>query len=139
MLFLRRTSENAFEIKEFDSEIKNEKLEISLKNKVIENENFSLLIKYSAKGSEPGKGFYFVEHPEYQQYAWTQGESIFSKNWFPCINNPKLKYPRTVSVIIPENLTVISNGILSIMEENRIFMMVRKKSHGKKYILILLI
>ena len=120
-------SENAFEIKEFDSEIKNEKLEISLKNKVIENENFSLLIKYSAKGSEPGKGFYFVEHPEYQQYAWTQGESIFSKNWFPCIDHPKLKYPRTVSVIIPENLTVISNGILSIMEENRI-------SDGKKKI-----
>ena len=120
-------SENAFEIKEFDYEIKNEKLEISLKNKVVENETFSLLIKYSAEGSEPGKGFYFVEHPEYQQYAWTQGESIFSKNWFPCMDHPKLKYPRTVSIIIPEDLIAISNGILSIIEENTL-------SNGKKKI-----
>ena len=117
-------SENAFEIfkiEKFEHKKTEEKLEITLKNKVIENENFSLLIKYSAKGSEPGKGFYFVEHPEYQQYAWTQGESIFSKNWFPCIDHPKLKYPRTISIIIPENLIVISNGMLSIMEEKTIY------------------
>jgi aminopeptidase N len=120
ILISTAASENPFELIDFNYENKNEKLEISLKNKVIENENFSLLIIYSAKGSEPGKGFYFVEHPEYQRYPWTQGESVFSKTWFPCIDHPKLKYPRTVSVIIPKDLTVISNGILSIMEENKI-------------------
>ena len=96
------------------------------------------MIKYSAEGSEPGKGFYFVEHPEYQQYAWTQGESIFSKNWFPCMDHPKLKYPRTVSIIIPEDLIAISNGILSIIEENTLSNG-KKKLHGRKDILILLI
>ena len=42
--------------------------------------------------------------------AWTQGEMIESRYWFPCLDDPQVKFPREIQVTVPEGYTVISNG-----------------------------
>ena len=49
--------------------------------------------------------------------AWTQGEPTESKYWFPCVDNPQLKYPRQVSIVIPAEFIAISNGELNLIDQ----------------------
>ena len=74
--------------------------------------SFSVKIEYSAT---PHKGFHFVSSIDsinntLSKQAWTQGEMIESKFWFPCIDDPKIKYPRQVSVTAPSEFVVVANG-----------------------------
>jgi aminopeptidase N len=74
---------------------------------------FFLQIEYSAS---PERGFHFITpdiyHPDKQIQAWTQGQMIESKFWFPCIDDPQIKFPREVSVSVPNEFIVVSNGEL---------------------------
>ena len=97
----------------------NDKLSIEIGEKLLEGSRFYLVIKYSANGTKPPDGFIFIEsenHPAYQ--AWTQGEAIASNKWFPCIDHPQVKFPREVSVIVPDNFIVISNGERDIVDQD---------------------
>jgi len=74
--------------------------------------SFSLRIEYSAI---PQRGFHFIipntsNGDSKDKQAWTQGQMIESKFWFPCIDDPQIKYPREVSVIVPKDFIVVSNG-----------------------------
>jgi aminopeptidase N len=94
-----------------------DKLHIDLGRLITEGTAFHINIIYTAK---PRKGFYFVEpdehYPKKNLQAWTQGETIESKYWFPCINHPMVKFESEVSVAVPMNFIAISNGILQAIK-----------------------
>jgi aminopeptidase N len=94
-----------------------DKLHIDLGRLITEGTAFHINIIYSAK---PRKGFYFVEpdehYPKKNLQAWTQGETIESKYWFPCIDHPMVKFKSEVSVAVPMNFIAISNGILQAIK-----------------------
>ena len=80
----------------------NDKLIIDFEKRILEGSKFYLIINYSVNGSKPGRGFYFVEHGDrLVTQAWTQGEATESKNWFPCIDHPQVKFTRELSIVVP--------------------------------------
>ncbi len=90
-----------------------DKLAIKLGRTYKEGSAIRLDISYSAR---PRKGFYFVSpdkhYPSKHVEAWTQGESTESKNWFPCIDHPQVKFTSEISVAAPAGMIAISNGRL---------------------------
>jgi Peptidase M1 N-terminal domain/Peptidase family M1 domain len=47
----------------------------------------------------------------------TQGQALESKYWFPCLDDPQVKFPREIQVSVPDNdFIVISNGVLANKE-----------------------
>ena len=77
------------------------KLIINLGKTLSKKERFHIIIDYSANCSKPGEGFYFVSNKKNKiKQAWTQGEAIESRNWFPCIDHPQLKFPREITVTV---------------------------------------
>ncbi|MEI6714171.1 MAG: M1 family aminopeptidase [Verrucomicrobiota bacterium] len=98
--------------------------ESGLKHQVTEREivlNFSpaipvgkeatVTIEYSA---EPNKGLYFrtkeMGYPESQ--LWTQGESVESRYWYPCFDDPSEKLTSEVICHLPAGMVAVSNGRL---------------------------
>jgi aminopeptidase N len=103
-----------------------EKLLIELPDTLYAGEKLRLKISYSCglNGNKsyikPRSGFHFIEDENSHAYqAWTQGETIESRYWFPCIDQPQTKYKREVRVTVPNNYTVISNGDPSYSEDNK--------------------
>jgi aminopeptidase N len=98
--------------------LSNEKLIINLDKQIKRGTIFYLDINYSAK---PLLGFHFIHPNEYYKdknlQGWTQGEMVESRYWFPCIDDPQVKFPREVSVVVPEDFVVISNGKKEITSE----------------------
>ena len=76
--------------------------------------------------NSPKNGFHFItkdsqnkQIPAYQ--AWTQGQATESPYWFPCVDNPQMKFTLDVEVVSPSEFIVISNGILkSKLTDNEI-------------------
>ncbi len=106
------------------------KLIIKLDKMLSEGSVFRIAITYSAK---PRRGFYFIEPDEYYPkknlQAWTQGQTIESKYWFPCLDHPLVKFESEISVIVPLKFTAISNGKLLIAKVQR---RIRGESNTKK-------
>ena len=74
-----------------------DKLTIEIGERLSEGSKFYLIIKYFANGTKPPDGFIFIESNNNVAYqAWTQGEAIASKKWFPCIDHPQVKFPREI-------------------------------------------
>ena len=105
-----------------ETNLKEDKLIITFSDPLIKGSNITLNIKYVTgihndpnSGSGPRSGFHFIKsdpsYPSKPLQAWTQGETIESRYWFPCIDHPVLKYPREIHVTIPADFDVISNGI----------------------------
>ncbi len=110
--------DTAYDKKELHPIIQNSQLIISLDDKIYEGNIIFLIIRYTAEGSKPGRGFHFVnESTSFPSHAWTLTESIYSKNWFPCIDHPQVKFPREVSVIVPSEYFVLSNGELDMIDQ----------------------
>ena len=111
-------------ITEFDPTSEEDKLIIKFNKKLPKRLTIDLVIKYSAgynhvygnidgpKIRTPRSGFYFISSDENSssKQAWTQGESIESRYWFPCIDDPEFKFPREIQITVPEGYDVISNG-----------------------------
>src|ERR671930_2036551 len=106
--------------KNLDFHSYDDKLYIKLGKLITEGTVFHINIIYLAK---PRKGFYFIEPDEYYPkknlQAWTQGETVESKSWFPCIDHPMVKFESEVSVAVPMNFIAISNGILQRVKVER--------------------
>lgn len=112
--------------KKLSFEQHNDKLSIEIGKKLQEGNKFSLVINYSINGnilpsndpSADGMGFNFIETDNQVAFqSWTQGEPVASKKWFPCIDHPQVKFPRQISVIVPEDFVVISNGERDIIDQ----------------------
>ncbi|MEX1040581.1 MAG: M1 family aminopeptidase [Pirellulaceae bacterium] len=65
---------------------------------------------------QPQGGFYFrtaeMGYPEEDTHCWTQGESHFARQWFPCFDYPNERSTTEVICHVPEDMTVLSNGRL---------------------------
>ncbi|MBD2177181.1 M1 family metallopeptidase [Pseudanabaena sp. FACHB-1998] len=73
-----------------------------------------IAIAYAAE--QPQRGIYFVKPTEHQPnkptQVWTQGEDEDSRYWFPCFDYPGQLATSEISIRVPKELTVISNGEL---------------------------
>jgi len=113
-----------YAVASIDDKSEEDKLIIKFDKKLPKGSTLDLNVKYSAgyyhhygnSGSidirSPRSGFYFISSDENSpsKQAWTQGESIESRYWFPCIDDPQVKFPREIQVTVPEGYIVISNG-----------------------------
>src|ERR671923_294860 len=88
-----------------------DKLVVKLGRILNEGSKIELDISYAAK---PRRGFYFVApdkyYPAKHLEAWTQGETTEAKYWFPCIDHPRVKFSREISVLVPMGFTAVSEG-----------------------------
>jgi aminopeptidase N len=70
-------------------------------------------ISYRAK---PQRGLYFVgpdeAYPKRPRQAWTQGQDIDSRHYFPCLDTPAQKCPSEVKATFPAGMMALSNGRL---------------------------
>lgn len=66
---------------------------------------FEVRISYRAA---PQRGLYFVGKTQ----AWTQGQDIDSRHWFPCLDTPAQKCSSEVKTTFPRAMTALSNGAL---------------------------
>jgi aminopeptidase N len=103
-----------------------DKIGIKLPQYLLERQKIRLKIVYSCGSIEndspqkPRSGFHFIEDKNGKAYQiWTQGETIESRYWFPCIDHPQLKYQREIRVTAPDNYIVISNGEKINKENNK--------------------
>jgi len=73
----------------------------------------SVTIQYHA---EPTAGLYFrtpeMGYKEGDTHLFTQGESITSRHWFPCFDEPNEKFTSEITCRVPEGMTAVSNGRL---------------------------
>jgi aminopeptidase N len=96
-----------------------DKLIIKLGVMLKEQERRSISISYAAK---PRKGFYFIApdryYPKKRFEAWTQGQTIESRHWYPCIDHPQLRFTTDISVSVPAGFIAISNGNLKNIEQH---------------------
>ncbi|MGA9843246.1 MAG: hypothetical protein WBP64_01520 [Nitrososphaeraceae archaeon] len=73
---------------------------------------------YTAEDSQVGDGFHFENGDEaFPPHAWTLSESIYARKWFPCIDDPQVKFTKEISVIVPAEFLVLSNGELDIIDQ----------------------
>ena len=111
-------SNTTYDKRELHPEIQNGKLSIHLGDKLKEGTRFYLVIRYTAENSEKGNGFHFESgNPSFPPHAWTLSESIYSRNWYPCIDHPQVRFTKAVSVIVPADFAVISNGELDMRDQ----------------------
>jgi len=88
----------------------NDKLIVQLPKALTEGTKFLLQIWYYGY---PKRGFHFIDSNDdvkISDQAWTQGQMIESRYWFPCIDEPQIKYRWEISVSVPNDFIVISNG-----------------------------
>ena len=114
----------------FDTLKKDDKLVIKLGQILQKGNRVDLTIRYSAGYYRkdgvfgiytPRSGFHFISSSKCSadKQAWTQGQALESKYWFPCLDDPQVKFPREIQVTVPTNdLIVISNGELARREGN---------------------
>jgi aminopeptidase N len=106
----------------FTPHSRKDKLTIKLAEPLSKGNSICISIKYSAGiyggnytlSRKPRSGFHFIQpdryYPDKNLQAWTQGETIESRYWFPCLDDPQVKFPREIHVIVPQDYIVISNG-----------------------------
>jgi aminopeptidase N len=70
-------------------------------------------VRYSAT---PEQGMYFrtpeLGYRAEDMHVFTQGESITSRHWFPCLDSPNEKYTSEVTCHVPVGMVALSNGRL---------------------------
>jgi aminopeptidase N len=104
-----------------------DKLVIRFAETLKKENTFDIFISYSAgyyrlngvcSVNQPRNGFHFIPKKNYHTgfgeiQAWTQGEALESRYWFPCLDFPLVKFSLEMEIVAPDDFTVISNGILS--------------------------
>jgi aminopeptidase N len=130
----------------FDILEKDDKLIIKLGQILHKDNTIDLTIRYSAGCYredgvlgiyKPRSGFYFVSPSKdsSNKQAWTQGEALESKYWFPCLEDPQVKFPREIQITVPEDdYIVISNGELAQKDGNTMDMDRAKSNSCISYI-----
>jgi aminopeptidase N len=120
--------------KDLDFHNYDDKLYIKLGKLITEGTVFYINITYSSK---PRKGFYFIEpnehYPNKNLQAWTQGETVESKSWFPCIDHPMVKFESEISVAVPMDFIAISNGSLQGVKVQK---QIQREVNGKNNVKI---
>ena len=96
------------------------KLTIAMPRRLKVGEEVEVAIKYSA---HPRRGLYFVGpdegYPDKRLEAWTQGEDLDSRYWFPCYDYPNDRITSEVLATVPANFFALSNGALVGTKEDK--------------------
>lgn len=107
------------------------KLCIVLDRSYTKDEKLKLFIDYIAKpnalevgadiASPDDRGLYFIQPDTatgVPRQLWSQGETECNSNWFPTINNTKLKMTQRITLTVPDTMVTLSNGLLLHSERN---------------------
>lgn len=90
------------------------KLAIDLDPAWPEGREATLRIGYRVRN--PKDGLYFfgptAEEPDVPLTAWTQGEPVANRYWFPCLDQPNQRQTTELVVTVPAGFDVLSNGKL---------------------------
>ncbi len=82
-----------------------ETLHVLLPKAIKAHNEFTVRITYRAT---PQRGLYFIG----REQAWTQGQDIDSRHYFPCLDTPAQKCSSEVTATFPKAFTSLSNGEL---------------------------
>lgn len=99
-------------------------LRIGLDKEYTRDENYTIVIDYTAKPEEKkkggsraissDKGLYFInpvgEDPNKMPQIWTQGETEASSVWFPTIDRPNQKMTQEIFITVEDKYVTLSNG-----------------------------
>jgi aminopeptidase N len=89
-----------------------ESLQILFKEPIEVGTAFTVVIEYTA---QPNAGLYFrtpaMGYPETDTHIWTQGETHEARHWFPCFDYPNERSSTEVICHVPQDMTVLSNGV----------------------------
>jgi aminopeptidase N len=110
--------DSTFDKRGLQSQIQNGKLNIQLPQPMNEGERVYLKINYIAKNSQIGHGLHFEGgNSAFPPHVWTLSESIYSRNWFICIDHPQVKFTKEFTVVVPAEFIVLANGELIIADQ----------------------
>ncbi len=94
------------------------------------NQEYKLLIDYTATPSESGgsaaitsdKGLFFInprgDEGDKPQQIWTQGETENNSRWFPTIDKPNERCTEEVYLTVEDRFKTLSNGVLVSSKKN---------------------
>ena len=101
-------------------EVKPKTVVIHLDRSFSYRDTVAISIEYSCT---PRKGLYFVlpdsGYPGRPAQIWTQGEDMDNHFWFPCYDFPNDRATSEVLATVRRGLTVLSNGTLLKVTENK--------------------
>ena len=110
-LRIRGVKDDAGKALEFETH--GEELTIRLPRARKAGEVFELRVRYEAS---PKKGLFFVSpdkaYPKKPRIAWTQGEEMDNRSWFPSYDYPNQKFTSEVVVTVRQAYKAVSNGRL---------------------------
>ncbi|TLY27293.1 MAG: M1 family metallopeptidase [Ignavibacteria bacterium] len=83
-------------------------------------DTITVAVEYSCT---PKKGLYFTQpdsgYPDKHWQIWSQGEDMDNHFWFPCYDYPNDKATSELIATVRKNYTVLSNGELVSVKENK--------------------
>jgi aminopeptidase N len=92
-------------------DVTDKEIVVSFATPVAVGSNTTITVTYSAK---PLYGFYFrgpaSGFSAEDEHAFSQGEMIESRHWFPCYDHPNSKFTSEITCHIPDGMMMISNG-----------------------------
>jgi len=98
------------------------KIKIFLDKVYKNNEEYTVLINYTAfpnrisKGKawaiSDNKGLYFIDSDTDRPQIWTQGETESNSGWFPVIDSPNQKMSQEIYLTVKQEYKTLSNGEL---------------------------
>ncbi len=108
------------------------KIIITLDKEYTREEQFKIVIDYTAKPSETptsgsfaitsDKGLFFInprkENPHKPQQIWTQGETEHNSRWFPTIDKPNERCTQEMILTVQDRFETLSNGLLISSTKN---------------------
>lgn len=121
MRFSSVTTGNGTKLK-FESKSEIEKLYIDLDRDYAMGETVTLVIAYDTAGQQAGggllgafgNGLVFIKptegEPNLPMQIWSQGETQYNHNWFPCYDFPNDKATSEMIATVGSKYTVVSNG-----------------------------
>ncbi len=96
-------------------------LHIDLGSKKPRGEKLQIVIHYQIR--EPRSGIYFFgpteSEPHVPWMAWTQGEPIANRYWFPCIDHPNERQTTEIVATVDAGFEVLSNGDLLSRQKSK--------------------
>jgi aminopeptidase N len=111
----------------------NEKLTVRLGRTVTRNDEYKLVIQYTAKPYERAsvggsaaiqsdRGLYFINHDGKEagkpRQIWTQGETESNSHWMPTIDKPNERCTQEMYLTVEDKYRTLSNGLLVSSKKN---------------------
>lgn len=95
-------------------------IEILLDRPLATGQKASVAVRYAVDNPKSGLHFFAPSEnePDVPYLVWSQGESTFNSNWFPCFDHPGERQTTELIVTTQRGYNVSSNGKLVSMRED---------------------